>query len=63
MGNGRICLWTEDEDGNWNPECDYHQTFCFINDGPKKNNWKYCPYCSRELREEPFDWSQNENEI
>jgi hypothetical protein len=39
------CTWTEDDDGNWETSC--QNMYIFIEDGPKENQHKYCPYCGR----------------
>lgn len=45
------CEWTEsidvDEAGTWETDC--HNLFSFTADGPKENDFKFCPYCGRKL--------------
>jgi len=45
------CEWAMvDSDGYtiWETGCDIE--FEFSDGGPKENNFKYCPYCGREIR-------------
>lgn len=46
------CAWREDADGNWHTDCGH--IFCFNDDGPIKNGFKFCGYCGSDLKEEPF---------
>jgi hypothetical protein len=41
------CKWTYDDDGYYDTSCD--NAFVFISDGPLENDFKYCPYCGREI--------------
>jgi rRNA maturation endonuclease Nob1 len=46
------CAWTydaDDESGTWETECGH--AFCFIDDGPKENDCKFCAYCGGNLVE------------
>lgn len=43
------CTWSEDEDGVWWTVCkEMHE---FYDGTPKDNNYKFCPYCGKELEE------------
>ena len=49
--NLEYCLWvpfdTFDGDEAWSTDCgNDHQ---FMNDGPKENNYRYCPYCGHQI--------------
>jgi hypothetical protein len=44
------CLWTQDDEGNYDAACG--NKFTFINEGPTENNFTYCPYCGRVIKEE-----------
>lgn len=42
------CAWTQDEDmGGWNTACG--ETYCFIEDGPKENDYRFCPGCGKKI--------------
>ena len=46
-----VCKWTEVLD-TWYGI--YYETECgevneFMNDGPKENGYKYCPYCGKKI--------------
>ena len=46
------CTWTQnDEDSYWAAACCDH-LFVFNDGGPVENDFRYCPYCGRELREQ-----------
>ena len=47
------CVWTEDEDGNYETDCG--QMFCFIEGGPTDNGMKFCCYCGKPLKEVNHD--------
>jgi hypothetical protein len=46
-----MCNWTEelqpDGDCAWQTECE--NMFVFTADGPKENDFNYCPYCGDVL--------------
>ena len=44
------CTWTENEDGVYETNCG--NLFVFNDGGPVENDFRYCPYCGRELREQ-----------
>ena len=46
------CTWTQNEDGVYETNC--NNMFVFNDGGPVENDFRYCPYCGREL-------SENEN--
>ena len=52
---GHVCTWKEDEYGAWWSDCGEGLGFEFMDQGPKDNNFKYCPYCSYELVEKKYD--------
>ena len=41
------CAWREDEDGSWWSDCD--NGFVFNDAGPHENQFKFCPYCGKEI--------------
>jgi len=47
------CIWKEengvDSDGTYITSCD--NMFTIIEGNPKDNNFKYCPYCGKALKE------------
>ena len=47
------CVWVEDAgvdtDGIYYTEC--HNSFYIIDGTPQDNNFKYCPYCGKILKE------------
>ncbi len=44
------CQWKFDQDYfKWDTDCgNAHQ---FMDEGPKANHYKYCPYCGRKVME------------
>jgi hypothetical protein len=51
----RMCVWEEDEGGNWWTSCG--NAFIFEDEGPVENGFRYCPYCGRLLWEQPY-WEE-----
>lgn len=51
------CTWAEDSDGVWNASCPPvgDHSFCFTEDGPTENGFKFCPYCGKPLVASAFD--------
>lgn len=49
LGGKKPCAWMLDEDGDYGTECG--DTFVFTVDGPKENNFKFCPFCGGALCE------------
>ena len=47
----KICTWTEDSEGDWDTACG--NMFIIITGTPQENRMEYCPYCGRELKENP----------
>ena len=47
------CAWEADEDGIWHAACDHasQNLYCFNDEGPKGNGFKFCPFCGRPLVE------------
>ena len=45
----QLCVWSEDEDGNWITTCG--QMFVFTAEGPSGNGMKFCCYCGAPLKE------------
>ena len=44
----RKCWWVHDQDDSkWDTECGNAQ--CFIEGGPKENEYRFCPYCGKPL--------------
>lgn len=50
---GRVCAWTEDEDGNWDTDCG--DKFVFTESGPTDNGMRFCCYCGKPLKEVNHD--------
>jgi hypothetical protein len=50
-----LCVWHQwDEDGEtWQPSC-AGPSFAFDEGGPEDNGFKFFPYCSPPLSEEPW---------
>lgn len=46
------CDWVQDSDGPYQTACG--EAFVFNDDGCKENNFKFCCYCGKELREFKF---------
>jgi hypothetical protein len=46
----RPCVWvhTDDDEDAWDTCCG--NKHCFIVDGPKENDYGFCPYCGRVLK-------------
>jgi len=50
MKKNRSCVWTpNDVDDYW--ETGRCESYCFINDGPKENNYRFCPGCGKPIKE------------
>jgi hypothetical protein len=46
------CVWAQDDDGIWLTDCENAFT---LNDGaPSENDMKFCCYCGKPLKEEPW---------
>ena len=44
------CKWTYDDDyDKWDTQCD--NAFVVYEGTPSENNFKYCPYCGKEISE------------
>ncbi|MEK6884633.1 MAG: hypothetical protein AABY22_33680 [Nanoarchaeota archaeon] len=43
------CFWKENMDGWWETTC--KNIFEFTNYGPRKNGFRFCPYCGKLLRQ------------
>lgn len=45
------CIWALDDDdsGCWQTDCS--NAFIFNEGGCKENNFKFCPYCGKTLKE------------
>jgi len=41
------CRWCQDDDGTWQSGCGL--LFCFDNDGPSENGFRFCPFCGRPM--------------
>ena len=52
----KFCIWSENDDGIWEASCGKKDEllFEFNLDGPKKNKFVYCPYCSKIIKEKPY---------
>ena len=48
------CIWKEEKDIDschvYNTDCE--NMFEFVDGNPKDNNFKYCPYCGKAIKEE-----------
>ena len=43
------CLWSEDDEGNWDTACgEKHQ---FVDGTPSQNHYRFCPYCGLKTKE------------
>ena len=41
-------LWTHDDyHDKWDCECG--AAFCFMHDGPRENEYKFCPACGKRI--------------
>ena len=50
-----ICHWREDRScGFWETEC--QNAFNFETGTPTSNDFKFCPYCGKELKEITDDY-------
>jgi hypothetical protein len=51
------CTWAEDSDGVWNAACPPvgEHSFCFTDEGPTENGFKFCCYCGKPIVVIPFD--------
>lgn len=43
-----VCVWTEDDDGNWFTACGEGQVFTTGN--VTENHYKFCPYCGKAIK-------------
>jgi|WetSurSiteA1Bulk_404760.scaffolds.fasta_scaffold10017_3 hypothetical protein len=48
-----LCMWFEDQDGNWDTQCGHK--FTFTDGDPEANGFEYCPYCGKTLVESPHE--------
>lgn len=49
--NQRECVWKHDEDHDcWDTSCG--NAGCFLADGPKENDYRFCPYCGGRIVEQ-----------
>ena len=53
----KFCEWGQycfdDVDSSlWHTAC--HEAFCFTDEGPISNGFKFCPYCGKNMKESPF---------
>lgn len=47
------CVWEEDAEGIFHTAC--NESHEFYEDGPEGNNYRFCPYCGKTLKEIPFE--------
>jgi len=47
IGEHKSCNWWCDENGIWQTECG--NAFEFYHDGPKENEYAFCPYCGSKI--------------
>jgi rRNA maturation endonuclease Nob1 len=52
MTDSKLCIWREDEDGDWETECG--KKFITRHGTPKNNGFKICPVCGRKLKQKVF---------
>lgn len=45
----------------WHTAC--HEAFCFNDEGPISNGFKFCPYCGKELTEKQFVVPPGEEDV
>ena len=44
-----VCEWKyNDTEYYWESSCDH--LHIFMSDGPKENNYEYCPYCGKKIK-------------
>ena len=44
-----VCEWKyNDTEYYWESSCDH--LHIFMSDGPKENNYEYCPYCGKQIK-------------
>lgn len=48
-----ICVWTEDDEGNWDTSCDQKHTF--FDGGPADNRHVWCPYCAGRIEAKHYE--------
>lgn len=49
MKRKSVCIWIEDDYGNWVTDCDH--LFEQTSGTPVDNEYKYCMFCGRVLKE------------
>jgi len=47
-----VCIWHQDEDGDWHTGCD--NIYIILAGTPKENGMKFCCYCGNPLRQRGF---------
>ena len=47
-----LCVWSEDDEGNWFTNCD--NAFTFIDGSPYGNEMKFCCYCGKGLAQDKY---------
>ena len=55
-----VCTWTENEEGLHETTCG--NAFQFYVDGPTENGFSFCPYCGREMKDQPYVYETDEDE-
>ncbi len=48
MSDLEPCVWTENEDGQWDTSCG--RCWEFINDGPAENHTNFCHNCGHPVK-------------
>lgn len=48
---GEKCIWKEQR-YEWKTGCGEYNSYQTITDHFDKDNWKFCPYCGREIQEQ-----------
>jgi len=56
-GAGRVCGWTQTEDGQWDTGCG--EVFEFVDAGPEENGFAFCPYCGYGIALKDVLYDQN----
>lgn len=46
------CIWSQEEEGCFDFVTSCNQDFQFYEGTPKENEFKFCPFCGKEIEEE-----------
>jgi len=56
-----FCIWEQDNDGNWFTDCE--EGFWLEEGTPKENNFKFCAYCGRMIKQVPYEEEKEEQNV